>query len=326
MKKYLIALISIIMIIGLFISCSNEMQGEPLAYVSFGDNSRSIESTNESLPNVGDLLWKYTAVKTDKGLKTGQTTIESNVKDDNTPGLSDSQVGPFSIGSWEFTLLGYAKSDDSAETYDTLVYQGSKIVSLSANTTTTVSVDIQYAGTETQGTLKLDNLILKDSNENSVSGDAKEAKLFLTGNRKDGNSTSNVSFEYTIGGNRTFNHEGNSIDAGIWQFTFRFEDAHGNIVSNIQSKYILIMGGKTTTLSGDVREYEQYAQFEANHYYQQYNDSFWVIGNTEDALNATKEAAQKYSEDNSVPAYVYLNENIATSNPIMFFSLGNVQA
>lgn len=307
-----------IMALSLFISCSNEMQGEPLAYVNFGDNSRAIESTNESLPIVNDLLWKYTAVKTDAGLKTGQTDIKLNVKDDNTPGLSGSQVGPFSIGSWKFTLFGYTKSSKSSETYDKLVYQGSKIVSLSANTTTTVSVDIQYAGDETHGTLKLENLILLDSNGNNVSGGANEAKLVLNGNRKDGNSTSNVSFEYEIGEDRTFNSEGNSIEAGIWQFTFTFKDVNGNVVSNIQSKYILIMGGKTTTLSGDVREYEQKAQFEANHYYQQYNDSFWVIGNTEVALNATKDAAQKYSEDNSVPAYVYLNGDITTSNPIEF--------
>lgn len=327
MKNIFKYLLIPIMALTLFISCSNEMQGEPLAYVSFGDNSRAIESTNESLPVVNDLLWKYTAVKKDEGLKTGKTSdTPINIKDGNTPGLSNTQVGPFSIGSWEFTLFGYTKESDSSDTYDKLVYQGSKIVSLSANTTTTVSVDIQYAGDETQGTLKLYNLILKDSNGNDVSGGANEAKLVLNGIRKDGNSTSNVSFEYEIGENRKFSSDGDTIDAGIWQFTFRFEDAYGNIVSNIQSKYILIMGGKTTTLSGNVREYEQNAQFVANHYYQQYNDSFWVIGNTEVALNATKDAAQKYSEDNSVPAYVYLNGDITTSNPIEFNDSSSVSS
>lgn len=311
MKKLTIVALSVILMIGLFVSCSNEVQQqEPTAYITFdGDGSRAISSTNQELPGVSELHWKYTAVKQDGGLKTGETSEQKDVNAGT--GLTGS-VGPLSIGSWKFMLYGYKD--------DTLVYQGETIETLSAGETKSIAVDVKYAGNNDNGFVKVENLTLKNDGS-AVTGNANLAKLILSATRQD-QEGSIEEIVLLIDAKGNFNTSANiSVAPGVYQFTFTFKDALDRVVSDIQSKYILILGGQTTTLSGDVNEYKQQASFEANNYYEQFGNHFYVVMNNATGLNATQDAARKYSEDhNGIETYIYLNGEIVTGGSSINFA------
>ena len=97
MKKAMILLLTVLVALGVFVSCDQPKTAseEPTRMVQFNDGSGIAKALNrapEALDTEG-LWWSYTAEKLDNsGFTTGQTSVKTVV---GTKGLTAS-VGPFS--------------------------------------------------------------------------------------------------------------------------------------------------------------------------------------------------------------------------------------
>ena len=119
MKKNLLSITTIlIMIVALFISCSNEVQtGDKVSKVLFTSDYNMTRGLNSSSPafDVNQYYWTYEAQKMDNsGLKTGETegsvpVIKVEAGTPEVKGLGVS-VGPFSLGTWKFILQAHEGS------------------------------------------------------------------------------------------------------------------------------------------------------------------------------------------------------------------------
>ena len=235
MKRFIVNIMFITFIsLGLIVSCSSDIkQNEPLAFVSFGGNPKSISSSNPDLPLSDNLIWKYSATKKDLGLTTGETANESNVNG-STKGLGSNRLGPFSVGKWEFTLSGYDENGNK-------IYTGKTEITLEANTFSQVSVPIQYVAPSNvvNGSYKLNNVTFNGA-----------VKVEVIATRVDGNNSSSISNEFDLT-DSSISTTVNEIPAGIYKFDFNAKDINENVISYC-SLYALIMEGLTTVFTGSV--------------------------------------------------------------------------
>lgn len=148
MKKLLAISLTVLLAALLIVSCSPEQKIEDeLALISFNTSERGTRSLTRTNPKFDpeDFYWSYTAEKKDEtGLITGTETTPKAVKEDK--GLAT--VGPFSYGSWSFTLYGYA---DSARTE--LAYEGTSLITIN-KTTNTLPVTVESKSTGKDGYLE----------------------------------------------------------------------------------------------------------------------------------------------------------------------------
>ena len=145
MKRLLGILMILILIAGVFVSCSQDkieetfISGEELLDVSFGAASGRARALVVDTPtfNDGDYIWYYTAKKADTtGFKTGETLVKTPVKDPaaaqtvaDRKGLSGAVISGLSQGYWDFGLYAYvpdtSKAVDYDYTSDYIAWQGS---------------------------------------------------------------------------------------------------------------------------------------------------------------------------------------------------------
>ena len=152
-KKRLAFAVSLMaLIVALFVSCSAdntvpETKGEELAYVVFGNESSRGFTTEYNIKAYNQLYWYYSAKKDDQYGFSGVTDFKS-VRTDGAMGLSTEKIGPFSQGSWIFTLYAYTspKSSKPSDTDSTLVYQGSSSVTLKGGETKSIPVSVEIMG------------------------------------------------------------------------------------------------------------------------------------------------------------------------------------
>jgi len=107
-----------ILVACLFVSCNSEVSTTAqaddgkLVYATFDNSSKAIKPAGSSLTisyeldNIDDLYWVYTATKTDGAGTTGQTTGDRVPGNAQYKGLGGA-IGPFSKGTWTFTVEGY---------------------------------------------------------------------------------------------------------------------------------------------------------------------------------------------------------------------------
>ena len=248
MKKSSIFILTLSIILTLFVAvaCSNEtaVVEDQLAYVSFGKSgSRAFTTGLSNAPGKDDLFWTYTATKTDGKLNTGAGTQNITGK-----GISNKQVGPFSVGTWQFTLKGYAE-----DTHATLVYDGtSDIVTLTAGTNNAIDVNVVYQPKGGNGKLKLDNVYFDYTGSNVIT------KLKLDLRNVDSSADSNTySFEVTnLNPSETptkFSLDEKTMKAGVYEAKFYFfigdTLAYTPFIQNI-----VVLNNRTTTVSGCITE------------------------------------------------------------------------
>ena len=155
MKKILLISLTVLIATLFMVSCNMEAKIEDgLAILSFqasDTKSKSLTKTNPTL-NPDDFYWYYKAEKMDQtGLKTGQTDHSAVQTTAGTKGLAAS-VGPFSYGSWSFTLYAYATYADG--TPSNLAYSGSATVTVDKSSGNTLEVIVEAQSSAT-GTLEL---------------------------------------------------------------------------------------------------------------------------------------------------------------------------
>ena len=142
MKK----LLPILLVLLFIVSCSQQNLSDT-GYISFDPSvSRGITASIE-YPSLLDKTWNLTATKLDSNGSTGAGSYEAIV-------LTDS-LGPFSIGSWRFTITD--STGKITGTTDTTIYPGNN------------SIAITVRSTATTGTLSVEGCNLLLSNEGNVS-------------------------------------------------------------------------------------------------------------------------------------------------------------
>lgn len=136
MRKAVVLLLVAIIGLFTFVACNPESSlNDELVSVTLSSESNTRSLTVTSDFDIETIkTWKYTAIKADNGLKTGETRVQVELKDGKTEQLSQ--------GSWNFALFGYNADDD-------LVCSGS--VDNKTITTTNNSVSITVGPLQTEG-------------------------------------------------------------------------------------------------------------------------------------------------------------------------------
>ncbi len=202
MKKFFLLLLSIVLIAGLVISCSDEAaeEKEGQTYVEFGSgqskslDNRITDNIELSAGTLDNLYWFYSARKvTGSRGKIGQTealvTTDDNTSTYNSElvtagkilpvttsgnvparGLGGA-VGPFSTGKWNFTLYGYSKdSGGTLSENSSLIYIGTAsnytLGTTSYGAALSVPILISYA--DNSGTVKIDDIKFCDGNDGDM--------------------------------------------------------------------------------------------------------------------------------------------------------------
>lgn len=315
MKRLFIIGLSAFLIIALIAGCSNQPNAnDAKAYVSFQEGSLAKAlSTDVSVPAASDLYWSYDAAKTDGGNSYGAATGKALSEN---PGFSAS-AGPFSIGSWSFTLYGYA---DSARTV--LVYEGSATAVLQSSVTVNVPVSARYVGADGLGYYIIDSITVSPS----------ESAIFNSVTIKiedlEGNLASSVSLDSVNG---AFSQASTALDDGIYLFTYSFYDAADNLITSLSS-YAVILKGRDTVISGTIDPSTASGTFDITivaDMYAKFNNYYYVLVDTPEALAATLSAAAENTS--SEGTYIILDDDISdlpsielTSPKAISFSSANV--
>lgn len=249
-KNYLIFIM--IITLGLVLSCSNNNSfSDKTAMITFGNSSsRELNSSNQ-IPMSNDLYWYYTAEKMDGGYSTGTALTQTPVKEGVT-GYLNKSVGPFSYGKWKFTLYGYADSNCKD-----LIYSGvNSDVSIGA-TNSTVNVTVSYRNESGKdGYLLIENVNFITAST-STTASITSATMTIT---KDG-STEEPIVKNLTKTNNTFSHKKITLKNGVYKLDFQLRDNAGNEVGTVNGKYVLILSGRVTKVSGSISENTEYGSF-----------------------------------------------------------------
>lgn len=252
-KHSVCAIILIVAIVGLILSCSNnptlENKLEETGYVSFGNaGSRSLSVMYE-MEDFDDLYWTYTAKKADGYGQTGQTTSEQPVppKTDGK-GIGDGTVGPFSMGDWDFNLFAYKDAEKTIK-----VYEGKtpSRVNIIAGDTKNVSVAVSPFGTT--GVLNIENAYF---HWDSTSGGALPV-INLTMDMDKSDEITDQSFDITPvkeNGDITFALN-ETIPVGFYYCKLKATiDTASTPIYETEEFTLRIYGATTTTIFGDITE------------------------------------------------------------------------
>lgn len=235
----------------------------------------TLDSTTETylLMRSYDLYWTYTAVKTDKGLTTGQVTeatplvteLDEDGNEVPAKGVPDEAFGDFSYGSWEFVFEAYYLDDDgNAVDY----YIGTVTDCTISSLTNTLDVYVTLAEAASDyGQLLIYDIVgfEKDAEvteENAI--DLTEASNYYLYYLIDGDDSVSDSLEWTEDSSKAMaSSEGLliiNLDPGyhslmVYQVkTYDSVSDEDIVASAYVEDGVLIRAGVTTTVNGYLRE------------------------------------------------------------------------
>lgn len=291
--------------VGMFVSCSNETKvDDATATVSFGraDTSRAL-SSSVGIPGADKLYWSVTATKNDNGLASGAGTYDLNGY--GVTGISNNVRLTLSVGSWSFTLKGYT---DRERNDASKIYEGTTVETLYKNDSKVINVDVRYCGTTNgYGTVQLDGVLL--SNASSVADNLKVEVLTAT--------TPYPNSIFTKSENKTFsgmirNGDGNpvQITPGVYQVRFTLMNGDKAVLNPLE-RYVVVLQGRNTVISGDIAEEQASISFKVNilaDSYAQFGNYFYVLVDTEAGYQKALEAAAAYTGE-GIPVII-LSRNL----------------
>lgn len=316
--KHLVVLISLILVFGLLVSCSNEARvEESTATVSFGkiDGERAL-SSSVGIPGAEDLYWKVTATKKDSGLNRGSG--EHGLGENGSKGISNNVKIVLSLGQWEFTLSGYT---DEAMTAESKIYEGKKTETLYKNDSKNINVEVAFCGgTSGSGNVKLSDVIL--SNASTSVAD----KLFVEVFNADDEMVSEklvTSTTFTKDTNNKFSGDilpGTTtagLTPGVYKFRFTLQKDDMSAVTSL-TRYVVVLQGRTTTITGDLAEDQVNISFSVTileDEYSQFGKYFYVLVNTESAYQKALQKAAEYKGEEA--AVVILSNDLTVDTTVI---------
>lgn len=255
MKKASYILLAMMLIIAVFVSCKAEVidDSDLLVNVTFSsdDNSKGLTWSRDFAPE--NYYWSYDASKADNGPRTG-TATKAKVGGDEGKGLNH-DVGPFSVGTWNFTLYGYTGTDRKK-----LVYEGHAQASLAKGSSNPVKVNVS-SKEEQAGTILVSKDIRLTDGTNTTyvpthvtimnAKDSSIAKDIINGN-----SLENIQFD-------TSNEMSYEVESGSYVVTIELRNEDGSVVYSSTQIYINVYDYQSTRIGGSLDDVKVATRFEA---------------------------------------------------------------
>ena len=255
MKKASYILLAMMLIIAVFVSCKAEVidDSDLLVNVTFSsdDNSKGLTWSRDFAPE--SYYWSYDASKADNGPRTG-TATKAKVGGDEGKGLIH-DVGPFSVGTWDFTLYGYTDADRTK-----LVYEGHAQASLAKGSSNPVKVNVsskdEQAGTilvskdirltdGTNATYAPTHFSIKNAKDSSFAEDTSNNSL----QDLDFNTTEDMSY---------------TVKSGSYVVTIEMRNDDDSVVYSSTQIYINVYDYQTTVVGGSLDDVKVSTKFEAS--------------------------------------------------------------
>lgn len=255
MKKASYILLAMMLIIAVFVSCKAEVidDSDLLVNVTFSsdDNSKGLTWSRDFAPE--SYYWSYDASKADNGPRTG-TATKAKVGGDEGKGLIH-DVGPFSVGTWDFTLYGYTDADRTK-----LVYEGHAQASLAKGSSNPVKVNVSSKD-EQAGTI----LVSKDIRLTDGTNTTYTPTHFSIKNAKDSspavdtNSKELKDLEFS-----TTEDMPCTVKSGSYVVTIEMRNEDGSVVYSSTQIYINVYDYQTTRIGGSLDDVKVSTRFEAS--------------------------------------------------------------
>ena len=253
MKKASYILLAMMLIIAVFVSCKAEVidDSDYLVNVMFSseNNSKGLTWSRDFAPE--NYYWSYDASKADNGPRTG-TAKDAKVGGAAGRGLNH-DVGPFSVGTWNFTLYGYTGANRKE-----LVYEGHTQALLEKGSSNPVKVNVSSKD-EKDGTI----LVSKDIRLTDGTNTTYAPTHFSIKNAKDSSSavdTSNNSLhnlEFSTAEDMSY-----TVKSGSYVVTIEMKE--GSTVYSSSQIYINVYDYQTTVVGGSLDDVKVSTRFEAS--------------------------------------------------------------
>ncbi len=254
MKKASYILLAMMLIIAVFVSCKAEVidDSDFLVNVMFSseNNSKGLTWSRDFVPD--NYYWSYDASKADNGPRTGTATKAKVGGDEGKGGLLH-DVGPFSVGTWDFTLYGYTNAERTE-----LVYEGHTQAFLAKGSSNPVKVNVSSKD-EQAGTI----LVSKDIRLTDGTNATYAPTHFSIKNAKDSSfaeDTSNNSLQ-DLDFNTT---EDMSYTVRSGSYVVTIEMKEGSTVYSSSQIYINVYDYQTTVVGGSLDDVKVSTRFEAS--------------------------------------------------------------
>ena len=257
MRKLTVLLLSVMVIMALFVSCTvevNEDTGDTVTLRFTTDEAEGMRSLTASKQtfNASLYTWKYTATKCDSA--SPSTGAQDNEVIVGTNGALTEEVGPFSIGEWNFTLSAYSK-----ETTPPLVYKGTAnnvIITNSGNGAQSVPITVEPVKTsDGKGTLDITNTIQFKVGDTPFTANKCKVTSVVSGGTSDAVYKDIATSDYT------------NLLSGVYKVEVAYKNSEGDDDTDYTYAtnyiYVNVWNGLTTTVSGDLDEATKYTQFNA---------------------------------------------------------------
>lgn len=253
MKKASYILLAMMLIIAVFVSCKAEVidDSDYLVNVMFSseNNSKGLTWSRDFAPE--NYYWSYDASKADNGPRTG-TATKAKVGGENGQGLKH-DVGPFSIGTWDFTLYGYRDPGRNE-----LVYEGAVQTPLAKDNNSSVKVHVSSKD-EKAGTIRVSKDIRLTDGTNTTYAPThfsiKNAKDSSPAVDINNSSLQNLKFNTTEDMSYT-------VESGSYVVTIEMKE--GSTVYSSSQIYINVYDYQTTVVGGSLDDVKVSTRFEAS--------------------------------------------------------------
>lgn len=255
MKKASYILLAIMLIIAVFVSCKAEVfdDSDYLVNVMFSseNNSKGLTWSRDFAPE--NYYWSYDASKADNGPRTG-TATKAKVGGAEGKGLIH-DVGPFSVGTWNFTLYGYTGAGRTE-----LVYEGHAQAFLAKGSSNPVKVNVSSKDEQT-GTI----LVSKDIRLTDGTNATYAPTHFSIKNAKDSspavdiNNSSLQNLDFSTTEDMSY-----TVKSGSYVVTIEMRNEDDSVVYSSTQIYINVYDYQTTRIGGSLDDVKVSTKFEAD--------------------------------------------------------------
>lgn len=255
MKKASYILLAMMLIIAVFVSCKAEVidDSDLLVSVTFSseNNSKGLTWSRDFDPK--NYYWSYDAAKADGGPRTG-TAKKAKVGGDEGKGGLTHDVGPFSVGTWNFILYGYRDAERTE-----LVYEGHTQAFLAKGSSNPVKVNVSSKD-EQAGTI----LVSKDIRLTDGTNATYAPTHFSIKNAKDSTpavDTNNISLQNLVFS--TTEDMSYTVKSGSYVVTIEMRNEDDSVVYSSTQIYINVYDYQTTRIGGSLDDVKVSIRFEA---------------------------------------------------------------
>ena len=257
MRKLTVLLLSVMVIMALFVSCTvevNEDTGDTVTLRFTTDEAEGMRSLSASKTTFDDAqyVWYYTATKSVQGTPSSGTKTTETLVGEN--GELASVVGPFSLGRWNFTIYGYT---DTVQKKGQLAYKGFVNNEEINNSTSSVSITVEPVKTaDGTGILVITNTIKFTVGDDDFTANKCKVTSVVSGGTSDADYVD-------IGNGRLIE----DLPSGVYKVEVAYKNSEGDDADTVYTYatnyiYVNVWNGLTTTVSGDLDEAKAYGNFE----------------------------------------------------------------